>query len=132
MQFKTKALFILTILMTQLYPIAHSHAEPSPITTNSTHDYRAVSFPEKDRLTLISIYEVSVGRETLGAIAAYDDIATPRAADYLELYNNAGALLAVSWFDRFGIERLAVDRALAEDTSELEGVFVLVITDDSI
>ena len=81
----------------------------------------------------MSVVEVTVGREILGAIAAYDDAATTRPDDYLELYNNVGALLAVSWFDRFGIERLAVDRALAEqDTSKLEGVFVLVITEDSI
>ena len=133
MKLKIKALFILIILMTQLYPIAHSHGEPLPITTSSTQEnYRSVAVPEKDRLTLMSIVEVTVGREILGAIAAYDDAETARPADYLELYNNAGALLAVSWFDRFGIERLAVDRALAEDTSKLEGVFVLVITEDSI
>ena len=120
-------------MLTQLYSVAHSHAESLPITTSSTQEnYRSVSLPEKDRLTLMSIVEVTVGKEILGAIAAYDDTATARPADYLELYNNAGALLAVSWFDQFGIERLAVDRALAEDTSKLEGVFVLVITEDSI
>lgn len=131
MPLKTKAFFMLITLMAQL-SIAHLHAEPLPITTSPIQDYRAVSLPEKDRLTLMSIVEVTVGREILGAIAAYDDAATARPADYLELYNNAGALLAVSWFDRFGIERLAVDRALAEDTNKLEGVFVLVITEDPI
>jgi hypothetical protein len=132
MPLKTKAFFMLIILMAQLSRIAHLHAEPLPITTSPIQDYRAVSLPEKDRLTLMSIVAVTVGREILGAIAAYDDAATARSADYLELYNNAGALLAVTWFDRFGIERLAVDRALAEDTNKLEGVFVLVITEDSI
>jgi hypothetical protein len=133
MKFKTKALFILIILMTQLYPIVHSHGESLPITTSSTQEnYRAVSLPEKDRLTQVSLVEVTVGTEILGAIAAYDDAATARPADYLELYNNAGALLAVSWFDQFGIERLAVDRALAQDTSKLEGVLVLVTTEHSI
>ena len=133
MKLKIKALFILIIVMSQLYPIAYSHAEPLLITTSSPQEnYRPVSLPEKDRLTLMSIVEVTVGREILGAIAAYDDAATARPADYLELYNKDGALLAVSWFDRFGIERLAVDRALAEDTSRLEGIFVLVITEDSI
>jgi hypothetical protein len=132
MPLKTKAFFMLIILMAQLSRIVHLHAEPLPITTSPIQDYRAVSLPEKDRLTLMSIVEVTVGREILGSIAAYDDAATARSADYLELYNNAGALLAVTWFDRFGIERLAVDRALAEDTNKLEGVFVLVITEDSI
>ena len=132
MPLETKALFIAIILMTQVCSIAYSHAEQLPITTSPVQDYRAVSLPEKDRLALMSIFEVSVGREILGAIAAYDDAATARPGDYLELYNNAGALLAVSWFDRFGIERLAVDRALTEDTSELQGVFVLVVTEESI
>jgi hypothetical protein len=132
MPLKTKAFFMLIILMAQLSRIVHLHAEPLPITTSPIQDYRAVSLPEKDRLTLMSIVEVTVGREILGSIAAYDDAATARSADYLELYNNAGALLAVTWFDRFGIERLAVDRALAEDTNKLEGVFVLVITEDPI
>jgi hypothetical protein len=133
MKFKTKALFILIILMTQLYPIVHSHGESLPITTSSMQEnYRSVSLPEKDRLTQVSLVEVTVGTEILGAIAAYDDAATARPADYLELYNNAGALLAVSWFDQFGIERLAVDRALAQDTSKLEGVLVLVTTEHSI
>ena len=134
MKLRATALSILIIFLTQSYPVEHSHAEPLPITASSAQEnYRSVSLPEKDRLTLMSVVEITVGREILGAIAAYDDAATTRPADYLELYNDVGALLAVSWFDRFGIERLAVDRALAEqDTNRLEGVFVLVITEDSI
>jgi hypothetical protein len=134
MKSKTTGLFVLIIVLTQVYPVEHSHAEPVQVSTKdpTQENYLSVSLPEKHRLNLLSIVQVTVGREILGAIAAYDDTATPRATDYLELYNNAGALLAVSWFDRFGIQRLAVDRALAEDTNELEGVFVLVITDDSI
>ena len=54
--------------------------------------------PPKDRLTLVSIAPIRSDGKLLGAIAAYDDVATPRTADYLELYNDAGALLAVSWF----------------------------------
>jgi hypothetical protein len=135
MKFETKALLILIIFLTQIYSVEHSHAEAIQVNIKNSaqENYRSVSLPEKDRLTLVSVVEVTVGREILGAIAAYDDVATTRPDDYLELYNNVGALLAVSWFDRFGIERLAVDRALAEeDTSKLEGVFVLVITEDSI
>jgi hypothetical protein len=133
MKSKMKALFTLIIFLAQMYPVEHSHAEPLPITTSSAQkSYPAVSLPQKDRLTLVSVVQVTAGREILGAIAAYDDAETARPADFLELYNNAGALLAVSWFDRFGIERLAIDRALVEDTNKLEGVFVLVITEDSI
>ena len=129
-----KALFALIFFLTATYPVSGSHAEPLATDTKSrSHEsYRSVSLPQKDRLTLVSVVQLTAGKEILGAIAAYDDTATTRPDDYLELYNNAGALLAASWFDRFGIERLAVDRALAEDTSKLEGVFVLVTTEDSI
>jgi hypothetical protein len=68
----------------------------------------------------------------LGGIAAYDDSTTSRPADYVELFNNVGALLAVGWFDSFGIERLAVDRALVEKADALEGIFVLILTGDPI
>ena len=134
MKLKTKALLILMSFLTQLYPVKHSQGEWVQINTkNSSHEnYRSISLPAKDRLTLMSVVEITVGEEILGAIAAYDDAATTRPNDYLELYNTVGALLAVSWFDRFGIERLAVDRALAEDASDLEGVFVLLTTEESI
>ena len=134
MKLKTKAFLILISFLAQLYHVQHSHAEPVHINTKNSaqENYRSVALPEKDRLTLISVVEITVGEEILGAIAAYDDAATTRPNDYLELYNFVGALLAVSWFDRFGIERLAVDRALAEDTSGLEGVFVLLTTEESI
>jgi len=130
----TKALLVVIIFLAQIYLVRHSHAEPLATNTKSpAHEsYRSVSLPQKDRLTLVSVVQVTAGKEILGAIAAYDDAATTRPADYLELYNHSGALLAVSWFDRFGIERLAVDRALAEDADQLEGIFVLVITGDSI
>ena len=134
MTLKTKALFILISFLAPLSAVKHSHAETVVINTKNSaqENYRSVSLPQKDRLTLMSVVEITVGEEILGAIAAYDDAATTRPNDYLELYNNVGALLAVSWIDRFGIERLAVDRALAENTSDLEGVFVLVITEASI
>ncbi len=47
--------------------------------------------------------------------------------DYVELYDGSGGLLAVGWLDRFGILRMAVDRALLQgESGVLEGVFVLV------
>ena len=57
---------------------------------------------------------------------------TPRPADYIELYDNDGDLVAVGWFDRFGIQRMALDRALVEGSEELQGVFVTVVNGDSI
>jgi hypothetical protein len=62
----------------------------------------------------------------LGRVAVYDDSTTQRPADYLELYNNTDNLVAVSWFDRYGIERTAVDRGLLEGKDELRGIFVFV------
>ena len=134
MKLKSKALFIVTLFLAQMYAVAHSYAEPLRIETESLahQSYRPVSLPSKDRLTLVSVVQVTIGRGVLGRIAAYDDAATARPADYLELYDNLGALVAVGWFDRFGIERLAVDRALTEDSVKLEGVFVLVINGESI
>ena len=55
-----------------------------------------------------------------------------RPVDYLEVFDSDGALVVVSWFDRFGIERLVVDRALVEGGQELEGVFVAVVNGEAI
>jgi len=68
----------------------------------------------------------------LATVVLYDDPSTRRAADYLELYDGGGGLVAVSWFDRFGIQRIAVDRAFADGRERLEGVFVAVIDDNFI
>ena len=67
----------------------------------------------------------------LGTVVWYDDPATPRSADYLELYDDNGGLVAVSWFDRFGIERFAIDRAFMEGKNRLEGVYVFTVDGDS-
>ena len=85
-----------------------------------------------DRFTLVSVLPVVAGDRTVGGLAVYDDTTTSRPADYLELYNNQGGLLAVSWFDEFGIQRMAIDRALVEERDDLEGVFVLLAADDFI
>jgi hypothetical protein len=78
-------------------------------------------------LTLVSIAPLLGNGQTVGAMAIYDDPSTPRRVDYLEVFDGGGALVAVNWFDRFGIERLIVDRALVEGGPELEGVFVAVV-----
>jgi hypothetical protein len=70
----------------------------------------------------------------LGTIAAYvyTDVTTERAADYWELYDKTGDLLAVSWFDRSGAQRTAVDRGFVEEKDRLEGLLVVVLTGESI
>ena len=70
--------------------------------------------------------------QTLGQVLAYDDPSTKRPADYFELHDNPGGLIAVGWFDRFGIEWMAVDRGILDGEDELEGVFVSLLEGDSI
>lgn len=85
--------------------------------------------PEPHDIRLVSFDPWVVERELLGAVAAYiyDDVTTERRTDYWELYNKEGDLLAVSWFDRFGIQRKAVDRGIAEQKDELAGTFIVVL-----
>jgi hypothetical protein len=78
-------------------------------------------------LNLILISPVVADGNTVGAVAVYDDPSTQRLEDYLELYDREGDLVAVGWFDRFGIQRMAVDRALVDGDEELQGVFVTVV-----
>jgi len=65
----------------------------------------------------------------LGTLAAYvySDVTTERPVDYWELYDKQTNLLAASWFDRFGIQRTAVDRGIVEEEDKLEGIFVVVL-----
>ena len=88
-----------------------------------------VTGPEQHDMSLVSFQPWVVEGEVLGAVAGYvyEDVTTERPADYWELYDKEGNLLAVSWFDRFGIRRLAVDRGILEDEDKLEGNFVVVL-----
>ena len=83
-------------------------------------------------LTMVSLSPLTANGQTVGAIAIYDDPTTPRPVDYLEVFDSGGALVVVNWFDRFGIERLVVDRALVQGGQELEGVFVAVVNGEAI
>jgi hypothetical protein len=87
---------------------------------------------EEHELTRRAVASFVVGDKTMGVVAVYDDPATDRPADYLELYDDTGHLLAVSWFDRLGIERVAVDRGFLEGKNELDGVFVVLLDGDSV
>jgi hypothetical protein len=59
-------------------------------------------------------------------------LTTQRPADCLEFYNITDTLVAVVWFDRYGIRRIAVDRGLLEGRVELQGLFVVVLDGDSV
>ena len=55
------------------------------------------------------------------AAYVYTDVTTERPADYWELYDKNGDLLAVSWFDRFGVQMTAVDRGILEEKDQTRG-----------
>jgi hypothetical protein len=131
---KMAAALIATGLLVQTSSLAYSHSERTGTGAQSSAQerYYSVSLPAKDRLNLVTRMPIAAQGELVGEFVAYDDLTTTRPTDYLELYNGAGALLAVSWFDRFGIERLALDQGLVQRDDKLEGTFVLVVSGDSI
>ena len=86
----------------------------------------------RQRLSVLQQSPVIAAGVRLGTAVLYDDPSTRRAADYLELYDGEGNLIAVSWFDRFGIQRIAVDRAFVDGRQRPEGIFVAVTDDDFI
>ncbi len=137
MTFKSKIYFTLLIILEfvgLLFFLGFVAAKSLAASDNASGQelFLPASVPAKDRLNRVSFLPVIVEGEIVGGVAVYDDPATERPADYLELFNSAGTLLAVGWFDRFGIERMAVDRGLIEETDELEGVFVLLLEGDPI
>jgi hypothetical protein len=93
----------------------------------SKQDFVPASVPERNHLRLISMLPVTVEGEIVGRVAVFDDSTTQRSADYLELHNNTGNLVAVSWVDSYGIPRMIVDRGLLEGRDELRGIFVVVL-----
>jgi hypothetical protein len=133
MKAKIAALIIFATLLAQFRLVGYSYADSAAIRSDdSVQGFVLVSRPRKDRLTLVSVVRLTSNGEILGAIAEYDDAMTKRPADYLELFNNSGAVLALAWIDNFGIERLAVDRGILQDADTLEGVYVLIATGDPI
>jgi hypothetical protein len=88
--------------------------------------------PDQRRFSLVTVYPLLAENQVIGALAFYDDAATARPADYLELYDREGNLLVVSWFDRFGIERVAVDRGFLENAERPAGSFVVFVQGDNV
>jgi hypothetical protein len=85
----------------------------------------SIPVSEQPHLTEVALSPLFVGGEIVGLVVVYDDATTERPADYLRVYDNAGHLLVIGWFDEFGIQRMAVDRGL-RDGDKLEGVFVVM------
>ena len=129
MAFRNKTYFIILGFLMQLIVFGRVAAEPIEGSNNVLA--REISPPdsktEKDRPVLLSISPLIAEGEIVGAVAEYDDPTTKRPVDCWELYDTEGDLVAVTWFDNFGIQRMAVDRGLVEESDTLEGVFVLVV-----
>lgn len=134
MALKNKIYLIILALVGQLFFFGHIPTESLEAggSVPNQEIFLPVSAPEQDHLTLVSFFRLVAQDTIVGGIAIYDDAGTKRPGDYLELYNRAGDLLAVSWFDRFGIERTAVDRGLLEAADKLHGIFIVLIDGDSV
>jgi hypothetical protein len=87
---------------------------------------------QQSGLKLVSNSPLIARGQTVGTVVIYDDPRTSRPADYLELYDTDADLVAIVWFDRFGIQRTVVDRALVDGGDELEGVLVSVLEGEPI
>lgn len=75
---------------------------------------------------------IAQGGTVAALVVVYDDPSTTRPEDYVELYDSDRELVAVGWFDRFGIQRMAIDRAFVDGGDKLQGVFVAIVDGESI
>ena len=135
MRFKSRIYLVIFVIFgfaAGLFPIDELGTKAAAADTFSRQEIFPTSVPEKNQLRPISILPVTVEGQIVGRIVVYDDPATQRSADYLELYTNTGDLVAVSWFDKYGVERTAVDRGLLEGKDELEGILVVVLDGDAV
>ena len=125
-------LLIIFVIVAQLWLFADARADEIEAAINASGQETATG-PGLHDMSLVSLQPWMVEGQVLGALAeyVYDDVTTQRPTDYWELYDNQGELVAISWFDQFGIQRTAVDRGIAEQKDKLEGVFVVVLDGDS-
>ena len=132
MNFRNKMSGIMLGLAAPLFLSVLVEAEPIQSSDNTSVQQAILSpfGPEQSQLTEVSLSPLVVSGETVGMVVVYDDPTTERPVDFLALYDNAGQLVAIGWFDKFGIQRMAMDRGLLEDNGKLEGVLVLVLDGD--
>ncbi|HEY1267115.1 MAG TPA: hypothetical protein VGH16_07645 [Candidatus Binatia bacterium] len=81
--------------------------------------------PPAEKLSLVWAARIVDDEQTLGTVTMYDDPATERPVDYMEIYDTAGNLRAFAWFDQFGIERMAIDRSFVEPSQGPAGSFLI-------
>jgi len=92
-----------------------------------------IAGPGRYQTEITSLEPWLVDGKTVGVVASYKfkDVAADRPADYWEFYDGDGHLLAIIWFDQFGIRRIAIDEGILEKKGSFEGIFVLVVNGDT-
>ena len=83
-------------------------------------------------LNLVQLVPVASNRDNVGIIAIYDNPMTRRAEDYLELRDDRGQIVAIEWFDQFGIRRLTLDRGFLNGAAKFERIFVTLLSGEPI
>ena len=132
MKLKAKIFVTVVGLFTQLVLVTPIHSDLIQTNDRTSQQTFSALATEQHSLTLVSFSPLVVEGKTLGEVLAYDDPTTKRPVDYFELYDSTGDLVALGWFDQFGIQRVAVDRGLLESRDEVEGVYVFFLEGDSI
>jgi hypothetical protein len=134
MDVKLKAKIVVTLvsLFTPLFLVTPIHSDLIQTNDRTSQEIFSALATEQHSLTLVSFSPLVVEGKTLGEVLIYDDPTTKRPVDYFELYDSTGDLVAVGWFDQFGIQRVAVDRGVLERGDEVEGVYVFFLEGDSI
>jgi hypothetical protein len=80
-----------------------------------------------EKVSLVGVVRLVDDDNIVGIVAFYDDPGTERPIDYTEVYNEAGDLMAFGWFDRFGIERIAVDEGALTTPEKAEGIYLVLV-----
>jgi hypothetical protein len=134
MDVKLKAKIVVTVvsLFAPLFLVTPIHSDLIQTNDRTSQEIFSALATEQHSLTLVSFSPLVVEGKTLGEVLIYDDPTTKRPVDYFELYDSTGDLVAVGWFDQFGIQRVAVDRGVLERGDEVEGVYVFFLEGDSI
>jgi hypothetical protein len=131
------------IVLTVPWTFGFTKAESAPTMENVSGNSAAhPALPQYQSLTPIAVVTVTVQGATLGQMVIYDDAKTERRGvrggqmviyddakterrgDFAAIHTRSGHLVGLTWFDRFGIQRTAVDRGLLE-ADEPQGVLLL-------
>ena len=126
---KTKRMFLALSLAWQIcaLPLSDGGAEPMPSRDSGSMREILALLPAKNSMSVVASQRIAAGERIIAQLVIYDDPTTKRPADYMELMSRWGGVIAAVWFDRFGIERMVVDRGLLDEKDQLEGVLVLVL-----